>query len=109
MSGDGRWLISGSFDGTTRLWDLANPDVGAVELSGDSAEIHAIAISSDSNWLITAGVDTAVRVWPLAINALIELACNTAGRNFSNSEWEQYFPGTPYTATCPNLDTHITN
>jgi WD40 repeat protein len=109
MSGDGRWLISGSFDGTTRLWDLANPDVGAVELGGDSAEIHAIAISPDSNWLITAGDDTAVRVWPLAINALIELACNTAGRNFSNSEWEQYFPGTPYTATCPNLDTHITN
>lgn len=37
---------------------------------------------------------------------LISLACQTAGRNLSKSEWEYYFPGEPYRQICPDFPTH---
>ncbi len=103
VSENGRWIVSASYDGTARLWDLDNPDVGAVALSGHKGEILTVVITSDSEWLITAGGDGTVRLWSLRVNVLMDLACSTAGRNLSLNEWEQYFPGTDYEATCPNL------
>ncbi len=67
FSPDGRWLVSGSFDGTARRYDLSQtdwPSASAV-LSGHSDRVFTLAISADSRWLATAGRDQSVRVWDL--------------------------------------------
>lgn len=52
------------------------------------------------------------RLWRLQLDELIDLACRTTGRNLSYTEWDQYFRGEQYRATCPDIPIHhsvITN
>jgi WD40 repeat protein len=56
-SPDGKQMVSGGWDQTTRRWDLqAGKEIGDVR---DVCEwiVHAVAISRDSRWVVTAGGD----------------------------------------------------
>ena len=50
-SPDGRWLVTGSYDKTARLWDLsaAEPERTARVLAGHVGPVSAVAISTDGN------------------------------------------------------------
>jgi hypothetical protein len=43
--------------------------------------------------------DNTIILWSID-PSLIEKACQRAGRNFTRTEWEQYFPGEKYRKTC---------
>jgi len=60
--------------------------------------------SSDGRWLIVGGADGMARFWALLPESLIELACRTAGRNFTPEEWQQYFPTDKHSPTCSDAD-----
>jgi mono/diheme cytochrome c family protein len=63
LSADARRAVSGSDDGTVRLWDI---DTG-IELTclHGSGAILAVTLSSDGNLLLAAGRDRLVRLWDL--------------------------------------------
>ncbi len=42
-----------------------------------------------------------VTLWDINIQSWINRSCQIAGRNFTRIEWNQYFPGENYRATCP--------
>jgi hypothetical protein len=62
----GRWLATGSYDGTARLWDLADPNAEPRVLRGHEGLIHAIAFDPQGRWLATGSVDHTARLWDLA-------------------------------------------
>ena len=64
ISLDGRWLVTGSFDNTARLWDLKskNPAAGSRELKGHTQSIFCVAISPAGRWLVTGSYDKTVRL-----------------------------------------------
>jgi WD40 repeat protein len=103
-----RWLVTGGEDSTARVWDLTedDPTPTAVVLQGHEQTITGIAISADSRWLVTGSKDGTARVWRLQVNDLMELACQTAGRNLSYDEWQKYFSEEEYRETCPDLPVH---
>jgi WD40 repeat protein len=74
-----------------------------VVLSGDDGSVNAVAISPDSRWIVTGRGDKTVRLWLLQLNDLISLARASVGRNFSNAEWQLYFPGEKYRKTFSDL------
>ena len=70
ISPDGRWGLSGSFDGRLRLWDLATGQCVRT-FRGHMGEVHSVAISPDGRWGLSGSNDSgsndnALRLWDLA-------------------------------------------
>ena len=105
VSRDGRWLVTGSWDNTARLWDLtaAEPQTTARVLGGHEDIVTAVAISPAGRWLVTGSLDKTARLWPLTIGDLFKQAERAVGRNFTRQEWAELFPGEEYRKTFEHL------
>jgi WD40 repeat protein len=105
FSPDNRWLVTGSWDRTARLWDLkaADPAAQPVVLKGHENSVVAVAFSPDNRWLVTGSQDSTARLWLLQIEDLLALARRTAGRNLSKDEWHTFLLGQPYFEVFPGL------
>jgi WD40 repeat protein len=139
FSADGRWLATGSRDGTARLWDvtLSDPAASSVVLPGEAdlytyvtfgpsdwlatygngatrlwsvsdpaagalvfgRKTTAKDFSADGRWLSTTSAD-GLQLWRLRMEELIELGCETSGRNLTPEEWRQYLGDERYEPTC---------
>lgn len=101
---DSRWLVTShdsmSEQGNT-LWKLDVADTAPVSLPGGKL-ISGGAFSADGRWLVARGVDS-LQLWPMRLDELLDLACRAAGRNLTQGEWKEYFPGQEYRRTCAGL------
>ena len=68
ISPDGKWLVTGGWDKTPRLWDLsaAEPEKTARVLAGHTEAVVTVAISADGKWLVTGSADRTARLWDLS-------------------------------------------
>jgi WD40 repeat protein len=65
LSSDGKWLATGSTDGTARLWEMATgKEVRAFQ--GLAAQVASVSLSGDGKWLATGGSDNIARLWEVA-------------------------------------------
>jgi hypothetical protein len=70
--------------------------------SNTSITVWDGVFSPDGNWLATlSNVSSTVTFWPLLADDVIRQGCEAVERNFTEAEWQQYFPGEPYRETCP--------
>jgi WD40 repeat protein len=67
FSPDSRWVATGSWDRTARLWDLKARDPAAqpVVLEGHDGSVTAVAFSPDNRWVVTGSEDHTARLWDL--------------------------------------------
>ena len=105
FSRDGRRIASGSSDKTVRIWDLTSPKDEPLTLRHEQF-LDAVAFSRDDNWLASSsssGVETELWIWDLNPARLEQLACRTAGRNFTCNEERQFFMDEPYSPICATI------
>jgi WD40 repeat protein len=70
---DGQSLISGSADGTVRVWEVATGQARILE--GHAAPVFDVAVSPDGNRIASASGDTTLRLWERTpVPPLVELA-----------------------------------
>jgi WD40 repeat protein len=65
FSPDGKWALTGSEDGTARVWSA---ETGQEEqrLEGHQGLVTSVAFSPDGKWALTGSADGTARVWLLA-------------------------------------------
>jgi hypothetical protein len=95
--------LSSFLSDKTRVWsELAGgARVNYVALPGVSPE-STKTITADGRWLIDFSLQTTT-LYRLRRQELDTLACQTAGRNLTEPEWQRYFSGQDYRPTCPGL------
>jgi len=64
-SPDGRFLASGSYDRTIRIWDVARGECKAV-LEGHEDDVNCVAWSPDGRFLASGSDDRTIRIWDVA-------------------------------------------
>jgi WD40 repeat protein len=99
LTGDGRYLVSGSTDRTVKLWDAAGGPCLRT-FTGHTEAVTSVALSPDGRYALSGGADRLVKVWVLDW----ELADNPP------ADWDEgarpYLEAflarhTPYTAPLP--------
>lgn len=66
FSADGSRIVSGSFDKTIRVWDVASGEVVAGPFKGHTAYVRSVAFSPDAKRIASSSDDGSVRVWDVA-------------------------------------------
>ena len=98
-STNGEYLLT-LFEQVGRLWDVsAGQQIG--DTFPNDVGVFPAGASGDTLQLATA-LGGSLRLWNLDVDSWPEIACNAAGRNMTEAEWEQFGPkDTEYRATCP--------
>ena len=79
FSPDGRTLVSGSYDGTIRLWDVGTGEPKAT-LTGHTGRIYSVAFSPDGETLASGGSDEFIKFWDVRSGELLRTIAGHAGR-----------------------------
>src|ERR1700716_2600415 len=75
---DGTRIVSGSWDRTIRVWDLATGAPLGEALTGHTHRVSSVAVTPDGTRIVSGSYDGTVRVWDLATGErLLEVACFT--------------------------------
>jgi WD40 repeat protein len=105
LSDDNERLLVTSGDGTVRLFDLTTHEqIGdVIPLSIVASNVGHIGgvIRPDGRQMALA-TENGVQLWDLDPSEWRKAACQLAGRNLTQAEWDRYLPSTePYHETCP--------
>ena len=71
FSPDGNTLVTGSYDGTVRLWDVATHRQIGAPLAGHDGEIYSVAFSPNGKVVASGADDGIVRLWDAATHRQI--------------------------------------
>jgi WD40 repeat protein len=102
ISPDSRTLATTSFDGATRLGDLASGRPIGEGLPGPPQHRSAAIFVQGGTHLAAVYDDGNALLWDVRPSSWLARACSVAGRTLTRNEWENALPGREYAPACRN-------
>ncbi len=100
FSDDGSRVVSGADDAAVVLWDSHTGGVtGCITLPVLAP--YTPSFLPNSNILIAARGEAAIYEWDPSAERAVEFACRAAGRDLTEAEWSEHFPGQHFRSVCP--------
>ena len=99
VSADGHTIAAVSRDGALRLWDRASRRPIGPPMSAHRDLTPTITYLADGS-MLTGGFDADIIAWDLKPADWVARACQLAGRDLTQAEWQEYLPNQPYRRTC---------
>lgn len=65
INSDGKYVVSGSLDDTTKIWEFATGKQ-VHTMTGHSSRVYTVAISSDAKYVVSSSGDNTIKIWELA-------------------------------------------
>jgi WD40 repeat protein len=90
---DGSTLVTGSLDGSARVWDAATGRLLLAITMGPDDRIYGLAVTADGDHVATLGYTpqgVMIRVFPLALDHLVSVAKSLVTRTFTDEECRKY-------------------
>ena len=87
---DGKYVVSGSCDGTIKLWDI-NSGKEIRSLEGHSDRVDFIAITPDGKHIVSGRKDNTIKLWDIHIGAL-----HVSFVSVDDGEWLAWKPNGEY-------------
>ncbi len=101
FSPDGTRLVAGSNDSTVTVWDVTTGRLTS-RIPVPRANFGASMFLPDGDIMIIPwGPEPAMYIWDASAARAVEFACQMAGRDLTEHEWAEHFPGQPYQSVCP--------
>ena len=98
FSPDGRLLAASSEDGTATLWDLDSRKRLGGSFPIPQAVVPVAQFAGNGDLVIANLADAAV--WPTDPQKWKRFACQVAGRDLTQAEWNDVLPDRPYRRVC---------
>ena len=71
FSPDGKYILSGSGDGTLQLWDAETGELVRPPLEGHQSWVQSVAFSPDGKRIVSGSDDKTIRVWDAMTGELV--------------------------------------
>ena len=99
---DGETVVTSGSDGTASLYDVTRDLVRVLDIPGsaDGRTGQTHLFPPVGNEIVVSTEDGPGRRYPMDTDAWIDHACDVAGRDLTEDEWNRFVPNQAYRRTC---------